>query len=169
MHRLTDAVWRSWCEAAAVTFSRFYPDPPRPFALHRTDGSITQAMVTWPKPDKTTLDSHANTTDATECGAYAVAAWAVFALDGWRVIARTQTESGADVWIARPGGAADSQVRLEISGMAQGSDAAAFKALQARLVQKVAQVRAGNIDVPGMASVVGFELLCALVSEIVGS
>ena len=110
--------------------------------------------------------SHANTTDATEEGAYAVASLAVNALDGWRIIARTPTESGADIWMARPEDDPDGQVRLEVSGIAEGADAAAATALRTRLHGKVAQLRRGKASEPGIAAVVGFGLVRVLVSEL---
>ena len=110
--------------------------------------------------------SNHNTTDATEEGAYAVAGLAVHALDGWRIIGRTPTESGADVWIARPHDDPDAQVRLEVSGMAEGTDQAAMTALRARFNGKIAQLRRGKALEPGIAAVVGFELVRILVSEL---
>ncbi len=101
-------------------------------------------------------------------GAYAVATLAVHAADDWRVIARTPTESGADLWMIRErDDSADAQVRLEVSGIAKGTGASGITALRARLEDKTAQVRKGRARTPGIAAVVGFEVLRVLISEVV--
>ena len=109
-------------------------------------------VLAWPRPSDRMKRSHANTTDATEEGAYAVASLAVHALDGWRIIARAPTESGADIWMARPEDDPDGQVRLEVSGIAEGADTAAATALRARLHGKIAQLRRGKASEPGIAA-----------------
>jgi hypothetical protein len=121
-------------------------------------------MLNWPVPDARMKRSHGNSTDATEMGAYAIAGLAVHAVDGRRVIARTPTESGADVWTLKSDDPPDAQVRLEVSGTAKGSVAT----LRRLLDEKVDQVKSGKSSEPGLAAVVGFEVLRILVSEIVG-
>jgi hypothetical protein len=167
-HDLTPAVWTSWCEAAAVTFDRVHhPEaPPRAGRIIPSGKPPIDCVVAWPSPDERVKRSHANDTDATEAGAYAVATLAMHAVDGWQVVARTQTESGADVWMEKPNDVPDSQVRLEVSGMAQGADESAQKALRGRLATKIAQLKKGKSPEPGIAAVVGFELVGILSSEL---
>jgi hypothetical protein len=83
VHDLDQTVWRYWCQAAAVTFARVHGKSLQPFVIVRADGSQLKAAITWTAPDERTKRSHANTIDATECGAYAVASWALFAAAGW--------------------------------------------------------------------------------------
>jgi hypothetical protein len=166
-HALTEARWTSWCEAAAVTLERVHgATSPKDGVISPTGRQDAACILAWPTPDDRTKRSHANTTDATEEGAYAVASLAVHALDGWRIIARTPTESGADIWMARAEDVPDGQVRLEVSGIAEGADAAATTALRARLQRKIAQLQRGKASEPGIAAVVGFELVRVLVSEL---
>ncbi len=166
-HDLTEARWTAWCEAAAVTLERVHgAASPKAGVISPTGKPDAACVLAWPAPDDRMRRSHANATDATEEGAYAVASLAVHALDGWRIIARTPTESGADIWIARPKDDPDEQVRLEVSGMAEGADAAAMTALRSRLNGKIAQLRRGKASEPGIAAVVGFELVRVLVSEL---
>jgi hypothetical protein len=129
----------------------------------RTD---IEASLAWAKPDDRMKRSHANTIDATEMGAYAIATLAVNAIDGWRVVARTATESGADLWMVGEDDAPDAQVRLEVSGIAKGRGVPGVTALRTRLEQKILQVTRGRADEPGVAAVVGFELARVLVSEV---
>ncbi len=98
---------------------------PKDGVISPTGRPDATCVLAWSRPSDRMKRSHANTTDATEEGAYAVASLAVHALDGWRIIARTPTESGADIWMARPDDDPDGQVRLEVSGIAEGADAAA--------------------------------------------
>lgn len=165
-HDLTPALWASWTEAAAVTFERFHDGPPQACLVDRGLGGEDEATLHWRRADERAQRSHANTIDATEVGAYAVATLVVHALDGWRVIARTPTESGADLWIARESDGPDAQVRLEVSGVAEGQGRAGVQAVRTRLKQKVAQLAAGNRDEPGIAVVVGFQLLRVCVSPL---
>ena len=111
--------------------------------------------------------SHANTIDAIEMGAYAIATLAANAIDGWRVVARTPTESGADLWMVGKDDPPDAQIRLEVSGIANGKGAPGVTALRTRLEQKIAQVKRGRADEPGIAAVVGFEVGRVLVSEVI--
>jgi hypothetical protein len=166
-HDLTEARWTAWCEAAAVTLDRVHgATSPKDGVISPTGRPDVACLFAWPTPGDRMKRSHANTTDATEEGAYAVASLAVHALDGWRIIARTPTESGADIWMARPEDDPDGQVRLEVSGIAEGADAAATTALRTRLHGKIAQLRRGKASEPGIAAVVGFELVRVLVSEL---
>jgi hypothetical protein len=59
----------------------------------------------------------------------------------------------------------DAQVRLEVSGIASGTDTTGMSALRTRFNEKIAQVHRGKASEPGMAAVVGFELVRVLVSE----
>ena len=63
-------------------------------------------------------------------------------------------------------GAAAQELRLEVSGMAAGAGEEGSSALRQRLQQKVAQLGRGDLDRPGVAAVVGFELACVLVSGV---
>lgn len=157
-HNVTQALWGSWAEAAAVTLERFHASTPQACRI-TNEGEEVRALVHWQPADDRTRRSHANTTDATEAGAYAVATLAVHAVGGWRVIGRTTTASGADVWMQRDGDHPEAMVRLEVSGIAKGEGSEGLSALRTRLAQKVRQLAAGESDAPGIAVVVGFELL----------
>lgn len=167
-HRITPFVWGGWMEAAAVTFERFHPAPPPPRAcsLTVTNRDEVPAAFVWPATNEDTRGSHANPLNATEHGAYAVATATVAALDGWRVTGRAHHGSGADLLMLREGANPNDFVRLEVSGMAEGSGAPGLTALRRRLVEKIDQLGKGDLDRPGVAAVVGFELASVLVSEV---
>ena len=165
-HDLTPALWTSWKEAAAVTLDTFHTKSPQTCVVSPEQGEDVSARLHWRRADERARRSHANITDATETGAYAVATLAVFAVGGWRVIGRTPTESGADLWLAREGDDPNAQVRLEVSGVAKGEGQAGAAVLRARLAQKVAQVAAGKATEPGIAVVVGFQLVRVLISGV---
>jgi hypothetical protein len=150
-----------------VTLARVHRGaPPKRCVLCLDGREDLGTSLVWATPNDRTKRSHANTTDATEMGAYAVATLAVHAIDGWRVIARTPTESGADLWMVGKNEPPDAQIRLEVSGIAKGTGASGVAALRTRLNQKVAQIRRGKSAEPGIAAVVGFELVRVLVSEV---
>lgn len=165
-HDLSEARWTAWCEAAAVTFERVHGSAsPKEGVVSPSGKADVACVVSWLTPSEQAKRSNANTTDATEDGAYAVASLAVHALGGWCIIARTPTDSGADLWMIRDD-EPDMQVRLEVSGMAEGTGSAAMSALRTRLSSKIAQLRRGKSPEPGIAAVVGFELVRVLVSEL---
>ncbi len=167
-HRLSAHVWGSWAEAASVCFARFHPIPPPPttFQIHRGEDASRVISIAWRPPDQTVRASHANDLDATRDGAYAVAAVSMHAIGGWRVGARAQAASGADLLAFRDGDDPDDFVKVEVSGMSSGTEQRGHRALSRRLREKVEQVGGGDLDLPGIAVVVGFELAHVLVSEV---
>jgi hypothetical protein len=92
--------------------------------------------------------SHANETDCTEDGAYAVAI-AAMAARGYRVCARAKHRSGADYLMVPPGAPEEDFLKLEVSGIRRGGD------WMGRLRSKTDQVRRG-LERPGRAVVVHF-------------
>lgn len=164
---ITPNVWGGWVEAAAVTFERFHQPPPsKECSITVADRDPLSVVLIWPSTSTQTRASHANEYNATEHGAYAVASATVGALDGWRVMARAHHGSGADLLMLRDGSDPNDFVRLEVSGMAAGTGVEGSTALRQRLQQKVAQLGRGDLDRPGVAAVVGFELACVLVSGV---
>jgi hypothetical protein len=165
---LSAHVWGSWAEAASVCFARFHPTPPPPTTCHirRGEEATGPISIAWRSPDATVRASHDNDLDATRDGAYAVAAVALHALDGWRVRARAQAASGADLLALRDDDDPDDFVKVEVSGVSSGSEDRGHRELRRRLVQKIEQVGRGDLDAPGIAVVVGFELAHVLVSEV---
>lgn len=165
--RLTEALWTSWAEAAAVTFERFHRPPPPPLALAIEDAAEeTPAALTWLAANAAMRASHGNDTDATEMGAYAVAVATVQTVQNWRILGRAQTASGADILMIRTSDPPDAFVKLEVSGMGAGKGRTGRSALGRLLRKKVAQVRTGDLSRPGVAAVVGFELARVLISPV---
>jgi len=167
-HRLSAHVWGCWAEAACVCLARFHTKPPPPTALQisREEEEPCQIAISWRAPDQTVQRSHDNDLDATRDGAYAVAAVSLQAIDGWRIRARAPTASGADLLALRDDDAPDDFVKIEVSGVSAGTDQRGHRELHKRLRQKIEQVRRGDLDRPGLAVVVGFELAHVLVSEV---
>jgi hypothetical protein len=167
-HRITRAVWGGWTEAAAVMFEQFHapPPPPKACTLVVTNRDDVPVAFVWPAADEDTRATHGNRLNATEHGAYAVACATVAAIDGWRVIGRPHQGSGADLLMLREGDSPENFVRLEVSGVAAGEGAPGLAALRRRLAEKLGQLGKGDLDRPGVAAVVGFELASVLVSEV---
>ena len=167
-HMLSEKVWDCWAEAAAVTLSRFHkaPPPPTPLEVAPTGVDPVRVHLKWPAPDKRALASHANEQNATEWGAYVLAAIAVRSAGAWRVRGRANHASGADLVMLRDDDDPENFVKLEVSGVAKGSGNAGAKKLRDRLREKIDQAGRGDLDRPGVAVVVGFEAARALVSEV---
>lgn len=163
---ITPALWAAWVEAAAVTLERFHPASAKACTL--TSGSTKhEGMLQWVPATAQMNKSHANPIDATEHGAYAVASAALGVLEGWRVEGRAHHATGADlIMLAADQEDEEAYVRLEVSGMAEGSGTSGTGKLKTRLRKKLAQLRAGDEDEPGVAAVFGFELALLLAASI---
>jgi len=69
---------------------------------------------------------------------------------------RAETKTGADYYLALPGTPVDDLeacLRLEVSGVDKGTPSD----VEIRLLQKIAQARAGACNLPALATVVGFK------------
>ena len=150
---LTRAIASSHSEAAMVCLDRHHV-PPAHFKVHKSDQS-KEVIVRWTPTDKRTRGAWANENDATRDGAYACVLAAVELLCGLTAIRRSETETGADYYIAEPNAVADdleSYIRLEVSGVDRGN----ASRVASRLRQKLDQARSGKSDLPAMAGVVGY-------------
>lgn len=168
VHDLTPVVWGSFAEAASVMLDRYHAPPPPPCAcaIHAADGGERPGEITWVPASEAMRASHANRHDATEWGAYAVAAMTVHALLGWRVVARAHHGSGAD-FLMMADDDPDAFIRLEVSGIAECSDGTWGGVVMARLRKKVDQLGRGDLEYPGVAAVVGFQVVHIAVSRVV--
>lgn len=151
---LTKAIGDSYTEAAAVCLSRHHVSP----AMLDMQGMEVRAIcsVGWSEPDSRTLRAWANETDATEAGAYGVSLAAVEVGQGLVAIARAETRTGADYYVAPHGHSPDDLehcFRLEVSGTDAGDEGV----IRSRLHSKVAQARRGVSNLPALAAVVGFK------------
>jgi hypothetical protein len=78
---------------------------------------------------------------------------------------RAETKTGADYYLAPFGASLDDLeecVRLEVSGTDKGT----ANDVQVRLLQKVAQARAGDSNLPALASVIGFNAQIIIVQDV---
>ena len=159
---LTAALALSLAEAAWVCFSRFHSPP---VSIKVTFGSVERShLVDFPVPDMRTQSAHANTTDATEAGAYAVSLATVDQVKGYVAVRRAETRTGADWYVAPPGTLADDLeklIRLEVGGR-NGSRGEVLRYLR----QKIDQTKDGESNLPAMAIVVGFMILEVLVADV---
>ena len=151
---LTTALAEALKEAARVCLDRHYISPIT-VKIRHTDRE-TLADVEWKATDDRTRGAWANEIDTTEAGAYACVLAAVELLDGLVAVIRAETETGADYYVA-PSDASvddfDEHIRLEVSGVDRGNDAA----VRRRLREKVAQLARADDEIPGIAGVVGFK------------
>lgn len=151
---LTEAVANSYTEAARVCLDRHHVSPVD-VEIANAD-RVTDAVATWTRTDDRTRKAWANEIDATEAGAYACALAAVELSDGLVAVARAETMTGADYYVA-PAGAPledlEACLRLEVSGVDRGNPSA----VNQRLKEKIDQAFAGRSNLPAMAGVVGFQ------------
>lgn len=151
---LTEALADMQTEAAGVCLGRHHHSPTE-FDLHRHDVCMA-AVVKWKQADERVRRAYANDTEATEFGACACVLAAVELIGGLVAIARAENGTGADYYIAPRGTTIEDlegTVRLEVSGVDQGSEST----VNNRLKEKLVQASAGNSSLPAMAGVVGFK------------
>jgi len=125
------------------------------FAIH-DNGAATSATINWEKADDRCKAAYANETDTTEWGAYACALATTELTRGLVALRRAETRTGADYYLAPPGTALDDLeecMRLEVSGIDKGTP----NDVEVRLLQKISQARAGESNLPALATVVGFK------------
>lgn len=150
---LTVAIAESYTEAATVCLDRHH-SPPVDITIKNSDDNNT-ATVEWVPPDNRTRGAWANEIDATEAGAYACVLAALELTGGLVAVRRAETKTGADYYVAAPGGGTsdlEDCLRLEVSGVDKGSEAAVMQ----RLNVKLEQAAAGASNLPAVAGVVGF-------------
>jgi hypothetical protein len=153
-HRaLTEAIAGAYEEAASVCLSRHH-NPPVTMTISDA-GARSTALVNWLPPDSRAMAAWANTTDATEAGAYACVIATVEEVKGLFAVRRAETGTGADYYVGPEGaGAADLEdcLRLEVSGVDTGDE----NAVARRFAQKARQLQWGDSSLPALAGVIGF-------------
>lgn len=137
--------------AASVMFQRFH-DSPEDGAIS-AGGTRHMTSFNWDAPDARTVATHQNTDDATRDGAYAVAFAALRQLGPFVFVHRAERKSGADFVLVREGDDGGPYVKLEVSGIGKGDQAAVAR----RLRQKVDQVKRPDPAQRVVAVVVRFE------------
>jgi hypothetical protein len=163
-HRaLTPAVADSYYEAATVCLSRHHESPLE--MVLSDNGKKSDAALAWQAPNSRVLDAWANTTDATEAGAYGCVIAGVEYLRELFAVRRAETGTGADYYIGPHGSGQDDLegcMRLEVSGVGDGDE----KDVNKRLLEKVRQARRGKGNLPALAGVVGFSARLLMVKDV---
>lgn len=153
---VTKSIFRSFGEAACLCLARHHTSPATLKLM--TDADQRQYNLTWEEVTTVISASYAQPEEATEKAACCMAIAACQVYYGYYVVGRAPKRSGADYYLGEPQAADDGlnfeeSFRLEVSGIdsdPQGGE------MRRRLLQKVAQLRRGNSDLPGLASVVVF-------------
>jgi hypothetical protein len=162
---LTVAIAQTFHEAARICLARHHVAPVN-FTLEVLNpASNTHVVLTWPAPNAQLRRAWANTNDATEAGACALGIAAVFFTRGLHVVARAETGTGADYFLAPEGQEPDDLeqcVRLELSGV-DGGD---VPGVQRRVTAKLTQARRGNVDTPAIAAVTGFKSQLIILADL---
>ena len=140
----------SYAEAAMVLLEPWYPPPETPGEVVY-EASPRRAVVHWRAQDAQVRGSYEDDHDAISAGAYAMVFAALIAL-GYRIPRRAFHGSGADYIVTRPGEPDNDFIRLEVSGLLQGSNADVV----ARVREKLAQLERGRLARPGLAAVARF-------------
>lgn len=160
---LTASLGGAFAEAASVCLNRHH-DSPVLIDIASSRGTNSRS-VEFASPDSRTLGAWANTIDATEFGAYGLCLAAVEVEENLVAVRRAQTLTGAD-WYVAPIGSTPTDLegclRLEVSGLDEGSGAA----VEARLRQKIEQTKRGASNLPAIASVVGFKELAIAIQKV---
>lgn len=149
---LTIDICRAYAEAAGVCLARHHTSP---IEMSLTGPfSPCRRQVSWPGPTQRAIRAWANRDDATRDGAYSLSLAAVEAEYGLTAIARADTRTGADFYVAPHGddGNLENAYRLEVSGL----DRAGESRLRSRLRRKMTQVGKGDGSGPSLVAVVGF-------------
>lgn len=161
---LTPGPAASYEEAARVCLDRHHI-PPETFEISGPEQEQTEGVVVkWTKPTRRIKAAWANELDTTRDGAYACVLAAVEVVCGLTAIHRSETETGADYYVAPPGTPPDDiddYTRIEISGVDRGDTGR----VTARLNLKVKQAEKGNSPLPAMAGVVGFRAKTILLAN----
>lgn len=151
---LTAATATTFYEAARVCLDRHH-QPPITFCIE-DEGTAVGVDVLWEPADANCQAAHANQTDATSWGAYCCALASTEAVRGLVAIRRAENGTGADYYLDAPEMKTtdlEHAVRLEVSGIYEGTP----QQIRTRLLQKAAQARRGNSNLPALATVVGFK------------
>jgi hypothetical protein len=155
-HNLSRSHVENMVDACRVMLDKFHGSP-RTFEI--TWSGPRHLDLEWSTPQDIHRQTHANEHDATEAGAYGLAFATVHEGD-YVVRRRAHHGSGSDYLLSKRGEPDNDFVRLEVSGIARG------EGLTARLRDKVAQLRNGDLPRPGLAVVVGFEAAKVFVQEV---
>jgi hypothetical protein len=136
-------------EAARVMLDQFHTRRPARGRWTKGPGAYEDTAIHWTPSTTEMRITHANSKDAIEDGAYALALLAAQAL-GFQVVGRAPQGSGADWYMVAPS-QPDKYLRLEVSGIAEGGSPGA------RLSEKVEQGMRGNVASAGLAVVFRFK------------
>lgn len=159
---LTPEVAASYLQAACVCLDRHHQSPTE-FSI-TSDSHQIVTQVEWNPTDERIRLSWANSDDATRDGAYAMALASVELSKGFLAVARAETRTGADYYLAPMGSEADdleNWYRLEVSGTDLDE-----QQVRARLNQKLKQTREGKSNLPAFATVIGFRVKQILVKTV---
>ena len=118
--------------------------------------------MAWPRPSERQRAAWANTTDAIEAGAYALALAALEKAVGLFAVQRADTLTGADYYVAPEGGAFSQTYRFEISGVGAGDETT----VRRRFREKISQARAGRSNLAALACVVGFSTRTIIIGAV---
>jgi hypothetical protein len=152
---------QGYANAAKVRLEAHHA-PPVDFEVTSNGETITYE-VKWAPIDDKLRRSYNNADDAKRDGAYVMAFAAVEDLEGLVSIARAETKTGADYYVAPAGTSPadlESAFRLEVSG----TDGTPTEVRQ-RLKEKREQTRKGTGTEPAIAAVVGFKNKLILVER----
>jgi hypothetical protein len=150
---VTNALGDAYAEAASVCLNAHHQAPTEVTTQYKNKAAI--CALSWATPTAAVSRAHANEIDATEQGAYAVSFAAVEALAGLVAVRRAETLTGADYYVAPIGSDPEDMencLRMEVSGVGSGNEAA----VRARLRQKLRQTEKGRSNLPALAAVIGF-------------
>jgi hypothetical protein len=159
---ITASIGASYEEAARVCLDRHHTSPTK-IEIRNADAT-DQAPAAWTPTNDRTRKAWANEIDTTEFGAYCFALAAIERVERMVALRRAETKTGADYYIGPAGEEMEdleSSFRLEVSGVDKGDSTV----VQQRLKRKLDQTASGSSNVPALAAVVGFRVLCIAIAR----
>ncbi|OWQ85004.1 hypothetical protein CDN98_17495 [Roseateles terrae] len=152
---------QGYANAAKVRLQAHHASPVD-FQVVSDDASALYQLA-WTPIDEQLRHSYRNADDAKRDGAYVLAMAAVEEVAGMVGVARAETRTGADYYLAPLGsetGDLESAFRLEVSGTDGGPSE-----IRRRLHEKRQQTQRGLSTVPAIAAVVGFKTKLILIER----
>jgi len=157
---ITSALGETFAEAAAVCLEDQNHIPEAPLVIK--GHANTTYNLSWEPTNDQQKRAWADLQDATEQGAYGIAALLIAQCTDLHVVERSEKGTGFDFWLAKKVAGEDdnpnflqNRERMEVSGILSGTDAQ----INARIKEKVAQTsQSDGMGIPAWVAVIEFSL-----------
>lgn len=155
MPGITSDLGGTMCEAASVCLEGCSHATGVSMAVTGTLSSSHPMPLSWPPATDQARRAYADPQFAAEFGAYGIAALVVERLTELTVVERSRKGTGFDYWLGPKNDSEplfQDKQKLEVSGILVGDEGD----VRRRLREKLAQLRRGDVPIPGFGMVVHF-------------